>query len=306
MIFATFAEVLLPVLVVVFCGFALRRAFPLDMHSLTRVSLYILSPVLIFTTLAQIDIAGGAALRLVVFSVGFSLLMGGITWVVAVLRRLDRASVSALLLCTMFMNAGNFGLPTSQFAFGDDGFQRALLFFIPQAIVSQLLAIPIARSGQGDGYGVILQIFRMPHIYAAAVGLGARLSGLELADRTDILGQLFDGMELLSGATLPFLLLILGANLASGVIIEDRKLTIVATVLRLIVSPPLAYGLTFIVGLDDSSARVAILQASMPTAINMVLFSTEFGARPRFVAGVVVITTVVSLITLTMLLSVLR
>ncbi|NOK63021.1 MAG: transporter [Chloroflexi bacterium AL-W] len=306
MIFATFAEVLLPVLVVVFCGFALRHAFPLDMRSLSRVSLYILSPVLIFTTLAQINVAGGAALRLTIFSVGFSLVIGLMTWIIAIVLKLDRSSVAALLLCTMFMNAGNFGLPTSQFAFGDDGFQRALLFFIPQAIVSQLLAVPIARSGQGDGYKVIFQIFRMPHIYAAVIGLGARLSGLELAVRTDILGQLFDGMELLSGATLPFLLLVLGANLASGVVIEDRKLMVVATVLRLIVSPPLAYGLTFIVGLDDLSARVAVLQASMPTAVNMVLFSTEFGARPRLVAGVVVVTTLVSLITLTMLLSVLR
>jgi hypothetical protein len=49
-----------------------------------------------------------------------------------------------------------------------------------------------------------------------------------------------------------------------------------------------------------------VLEASMPTAVNMVLYSLEFNARPHFVAGVVVVTTLMSLVTLTLLLSVLR
>jgi malate permease and related proteins len=51
--------------------------------------------------------------------------------------------------------------------------------------------------------------------------------------------------------------------------------------------------------------RVVVLEASMPTAVNMVLYSLEFDARPGFVAGVVV-TTVLSLGTLALLLGVLR
>jgi malate permease and related proteins len=49
-----------------------------------------------------------------------------------------------------------------------------------------------------------------------------------------------------------------------------------------------------------------VLEASMPTAVNMVLYSLEFDARPRFVAGVVVVTTALSLVTLTVLLGVLQ
>jgi predicted permease len=42
----------------------------------------------------------------------------------------------------------------------------------------------------------------------------------------------------------------------------------------------------------------------MPTAVNMVLYSLEFNARPQFVAGSVVVSTVLSLVTLTILLTV--
>jgi hypothetical protein len=306
MILTAFVEVLLPVLVVALCGYALRRAFHLDLRSLNRVSLYILSPALIFVTLARIEISGGEALRVAAVSALFPFVIGALTFVCAKPLRLDKPSLAALLLCTMFMNAGNFGLPTTRFAFGEEGFQRALLFFIPQTILAQVLAILIAQSGNGDGFSGLRQVLRMPQIYAAIAGLAARLSGLQLAERTDVLGGMFEGVALLADATLPFLLLILGMQLALGVEIEDTRLTALAAALRLLAAPFIAYGLARLLALDDLSLRVAVLQASMPSAVNMVLYSVEFNARPKFVAGVVVATTALGLVTLTVLLGVVR
>ena len=55
-----------------------------------------------------------------------------------------------------------------------------------------------------------------------------------------------------------------------------------------------------------TSMRVVVLEASLPTAVNMVLYWLEFDARPGFVAGVVVVTTLLSLATLALLLTLLR
>jgi predicted permease len=153
----------------------------------------------------------------------------------------------------------------------------------------------------------LLQVLRMPQIYAALAGVLVRVSGLDLArERTDALGALFRGAALLSDAALPVLLLLLGMQLAQGLAVEERGLTALAVGLRLLASPLLAYGLGRLVGLSDLALRVAVLEAGMPTAVNMVLYSLEFDARPRFVTGVVVVTTVLSLVTLTVLLGVLR
>lgn len=303
---SAFIEVLLPVLVIVSCGFALRRVFPLDLQSLNRVSLYILSPALIFVTLARIQVAGDEALRIAGVTVALCALLAGVTLLCAWPLRLDRQRLAALLLCTMFANAGNFGLPTARFAFGDAGFQRALLFFIPYQILSQILAILIAGAGRGDGRSTLRQVFRMPQIYAVIAGALVAVSGMRLDGRHDALGSLFRGAALLSDATLPFLLLLLGMQLSLGVTIEDRRLTSLAAGIRLLASPALAYGLALLFGLDDLALRVVVLEASMPTAVNMVLYSIEFDTRPRFVAGVVVITTVLALVTLTLLLALLR
>ncbi|MEN9934094.1 MAG: hypothetical protein RLZZ387_673 [Chloroflexota bacterium] len=307
MIVAAFVEVLLPVIVVVVSGYALRRTYaPLDLRTLNRVSMYVLGPALIFTTLVRIEVTGAEALRISGASALLVVAMGAITYVVGRAARLDRASLAALLLCTMFMNSGNYGLPTTRFAFGEAGFQRALLYFIAQTILAQVLAIPIASLGSAERANPLAQIFRMPQIYAVAAGLAARLGGLDLAHRADALGSVFNGVALMSDAALPLLLLLLGMQLAQGAGVEDGRLTALAAGLRLLVSPLLAWGIATALGLDDLALRVVVLEASMPTAVNMVLYSAEFGARPRFVAGVVVVTTLGSLATLAALLTVLR
>lgn len=173
-VLSAFVEVLLPVIVVVASGYALRRRFELDLPSLNRLSMYVLGPALIFTTIVRIDVTGGEALRIIAASVAVCLGMGGVGLITGALLRLDRSSLAALLLCVMFMNSGNYGLPTSRFAFGEAGFQRALLYFIAQTIMAQTLAVPIASAGQSDLKSAVRQMLTMPQIYAVALGLLAR------------------------------------------------------------------------------------------------------------------------------------
>ncbi|MGB9755009.1 MAG: transporter [Roseiflexus castenholzii] len=303
---SAFVDVLLPVAIVVASGYALRRRFDLDLPSLNRLSMYVLGPSLIVTTIVRIDVAGGEALRIIAASVAVCLGIGIIGLVTGMVMRLERSSIVALLLCVMFMNSGNYGLPTSRFAFGEAGFQRALLYFIAQTILAQTLAVPIASAGRSDLKHAVRQMFAMPQIYAVAIGLLARFSGIDLPHRSDALGSVFRGIALMADAALPLLLLLLGMQLANGTHVEDVRLTAVVAVLRLGVSPILAYGIARALALDDLALRVVVLEASMPSAVNMVLYSLEFNARPRFVAGVVVVTTLLSLVTLTLLLTVLR
>ncbi len=305
-ILSAFVEVLLPVIVVVASGYALRRRFELDLPSLNRLSMYVLGPALIFTTIVRIDVTGGEALRIIAASVAVCLGIGVVGLITGALLRLERSSLAALLLCVMFMNSGNYGLPTSRFAFGEAGFQRALLYFIAQTIMAQTLAVPIASAGQSDLRSAVRQMLAMPQIYAVALGLLARFSGIDLPHRSDAWGSAFRGAALMADAALPLLLLLLGMQLANGTPVEDVRLTAVVATLRLGISPILAYGIARALALDDLALRVVVLEASMPTAVNMVLYSFEFNARPRFVAGVVAVTTLLSLATLTLLLTVLR
>jgi malate permease and related proteins len=301
--FSVFAQVLLPIPVVVASGYLLQRRLELDLQSVNRLSLYLLSPALIFSSLVQSRIEVTETLRIGAFMTLFVITIGAVTWLVAVLLQLDTIDRAALMLCVMFMNAGNYGLPAARFAFGQDGFDRAVLFFVVQAILAQTLAIYIAGAGHGDRRGGLVQLLRMPQIYAVLEALAVRFGGLRLDPVGEgILNDMFRGVALVGDAAVPLLLIILGLQLAeTGRISEGPKVAL-ATVLRLGLSVPLAVGLSYLLNLDELSTKLAVMLSSMPTAVNVTILAIEFNLRPRFVSSAVVVSTAASVFTLTLIL----
>lgn len=52
-----FSQVMVPILVIVGAGYLLRRNTDFDLRPLSRVSLYLLSPALIFSSLVEAEIS---------------------------------------------------------------------------------------------------------------------------------------------------------------------------------------------------------------------------------------------------------
>ncbi len=302
-----FSEVLLPIVVIVALGYTLQRAFPLDARTLNRVSIYVLSPCLVFVSLLRAEVVGGEALRLGVFMALNVVAMSGCAYFLAWAAGLGGPERSGLMLSTTFMNSGNYGLPATRFAFGETGFQYAVVGYLVQAILTQTLAVYVASAGSGDRRAALTQVFRLPLIYAVLLALGLRALGIQLDEGDGLLADgVYRGIRLLADATLPFLLLILGMQLRERRPIGALRLVGTATTLRLVLSIPIAYGLGLLLGLSDLPLRVAILQAAMPTAVNTTILALEFNAWPQFVSNVVIVTTIGSLLTLTILLTMLR
>ena len=302
-----FSEVLLPVAVVVALGYMLRRTFPLDIRTLNRVSLYVLTPCLVFVTLLRTDIAGAEATGLVLQMALVMLVTALCTLLAAAAFQLARPQRSGFLLTTTFMNSGNYGLSVSRFAFGEIGFQYAVLGYLTQAILSQTLAVYLASAGRADRRAALGQVFRVPLIYAALFALGLRLAGIRLDEADGALAVgLYRGLRLLADAALPILLLILGTQLTNRQPVAAAGVLTVAIVLRLLLSIPLAYGVGVALGLSGLPLSVGVIQAAMPTAVNMIILAVEFDAWPEFVSNGVVATTLGSLVSLTFLVAVLR
>lgn len=311
--FAVLADVLLPIIVVVGVGYGLRRRMPLDLSTINRLAMYGLSPALIFVSLVRADISGAAAAQMIVLSVTLLILLSVITIAIALPLGVRGASLSALLLTCLFMNSGNFGLPLARFALGDQGFQRAILFFIPQSIMAQTIGVGVAAAASTGATGllaqgrvVVLRVLRMPQIYAVSAALAVRASGLPLATIGGVGGGLFRGLALLADAALPLLLLVLGMQLAQRGTIEQPRLTALAVTMRLIVSPLLAVGLALALGMGALDLKAAVLQAAMPTAVNTTVLAIEFNARAPFVVGAVIVSSFGSLITLACILTLMR
>lgn len=308
---AVLIEVLLPISVVAAAGFALRRALPLDLVTLNRLMIYGLSPTLIFVALVRADLSGPDAGRMLLFAVGVLVLMALTVWLSALVLGLHGKEVTALLLTSMFMNSGNYGLPASRFAFGETGFTLGVFYFIMQSIMAQTLGVAVAAAGAAGAnrYAwrqVVRRLTHMPQIYAVAGALVLRAVGFNPATATGIAHSLFEGVVLLSEAALPVMLLILGVQLGAGAPIVQPTLVAFATVIRLIISPILAFVLAHLIGLSGIALGVGVMMAGMPTAVNTTILAIEFDTKPQLVVSTVVVSSFASLITLSVLLNFVR
>jgi hypothetical protein len=68
---------------------------------------------------------------------------------------------------------------------------------------------------------------------------------------------------------------------------------------RLGVSPIVALLLVALLHPAELTGKVLVLEAAMPTAVNVALFAMLFDARPQLVSSIVLLTTGISLLTVT-------
>lgn len=302
-----FAEVLLPVSVVIALGYMLGRVFPLDARTLNRLSLYVLSPCLVFVTLLRTDVAGSAATLLALQMLLVMLATTLCAMLASALFGLAGARRSGMLLTSTFMNSGNYGLSVTRFAYGDLGFQYAVIGYLTQTVLSQTLAIYLASAGNHSRRAALGQVFRVPLIYALLLALGLRLLGMHLDEADGVIAvSLFRGLRLAADATLPVLLINLGTQLTRRQPITDGGALAAAAIIRLVVSIPIAYAAGLLLGLSGLPLYVGTMQAAMPTAVNMVVLAIEFDAWPAFVSNGVVVTTLGSLVSLSVLIALFR
>jgi predicted permease len=304
-------EVLLPVALVASVGYVLRLRLHLDQATLNRVVIYGMNPALIFTTLITADLSGPGALRMLALSVGGALAMGLVAAAVAWPLGIRGGSLSALLLVSMFMNSGNYGLPAARFAFGEDGFALAIFYFVAQSVMGQTLGVAVAAAGSPRGertvaHEVALRVLRMPQVYATLGALLVRWAGFDPADQTGPLLGLFRALALLGEATLPMMLIVLGVQLGGGIVREEPRLVALAAALRLVASPLVALGLARVLGMDPLSLAVGVMLAGMPAAVHTTITAIEFDSRPSLVVATVVVTSLLSLVTLSVVLTLLR
>lgn len=294
-----FANNILPILIVAAVGYLLQRIFQLNTRTFTQAIIYVLTPCLIFTNLATSEIAASDMLRMVALALLLLLSMGALSFIISRLLSLPARLASIFILTTTFMNAGNFGLPFTDFTLGSDGLAWASIFFVTSAIAMNTAGIYIATAGAYSPLNAFRKLATFPAIYAIPLALIVR------ATEFVIPLPIWRPIELLSDATVPTMLLLLGMQIASNGIPKQKGLIALSTSLRLLASPLLASLLALILGLGGVARDAALIEAAMPTAVFTAVLAHEFDLDPNFATSAIFATTILSPLTLTPLIALL-
>jgi predicted permease len=295
-----FANNILPILIVAGVGFWLARWMNASVQTLSRVTLYALTPCLIFNLLITSQISADELGKLLLFTSGTILGIGAVTWLAALALRLDRVMISALMVVVMFANGGNYGLPLTSFAFGQEALARASVYFVISAFLTYTVGIFLASSGRRSVREALLGVFKIPTVYAAVAAV------VVLAARIQVPQVVMRPIGLLANAAIPVMLLVLGMQLECAIKPDKLSLVGLAVGLRLIGSVVLGLALASVIGLEGATRQAGILQSAMPVAVATTILAVEFQVEPAFVTSVVFLSTILSPLTLTPLIALLQ
>lgn len=295
-----FVDNIVPILIIAGIGFVIGRTLNVEPRPFGRVIFNAFSPALIVHSLAttEIDHAELGQLALTMALVILSLL--GIAYLITGLYHTDRVGRAGVMLSAMCPNVGNLGLPLVSFAFGPSALTYAIVIYIVTTISTFTLGVLVASSGGSSPVRALLNVLRVPVLYAAAIGLILNLTGvalpLPLARSVALLGQ----------AAIPAMLILLGLELAQSTEWKQSNVITLGAVIRLLVAPVIAGTLVLLLGVNHEVAIVIIMQASMPVAVATLIIANEFHLDTKQQLGTVLATTLFSPLTLSVLILILR
>lgn len=291
-----FSNNIFPIIAVAGVGFILQRRTNLDPRPISAVIFHILIPALVFDMVLTTTIPKDEIVSMVLLTSAVIVFMLLLSWALSKLLRLPQALASAFILSVSFINAGNYGLSLNHFALGEAGLLWASIYFITSALWTNSAGVYVASAGRMNPLQAAKNLTRVPAVYAILASLLLRALNISFPQAVS------RPIELLSVATIPMMLLVLGMQVSKAGAPKRIGLLSIVVALRLVISPIAAWFMAGALSMPIIGVQVGVLESAMPTAVLAFILALQYDTEPEFVTGAVLVSTLISPITLTPLL----
>ncbi|MBP7064054.1 MAG: AEC family transporter [Ferrovibrio sp.] len=280
--------VIAPIFVLAGLGFIwAKRRLPFPTDSIGLLATNIGTPCLVIATLIKADISRddlGLMALATLLALSSFLLLG------AAALYLLKLPMRSFLPSLGFPNTGNAGLSLCLFAFGAPGLALGLVFFAITSFGNFAVGQSI-YAGRGNWR----EVARSPVVYAVPLAALGNIFQVELPL------FLMRSLETAGSIAIPLMMLTLGVSLAN-LRVTELRVALLLTALRLGFGLAVGVALAWAFGLTGVARGVLIIQCAMPVAVMNAIFAARYNRDPAAVAGLVVVSTLISFATLPLLL----
>lgn len=275
-------QIVAPVFVLAGIGWGwVRLGHFYDVEFVTRLAMSLAMPCLIFTALMRTEIDPSslrdAALATVAAYVAVAAVVAGLLHVAGLSQRTFFSPMT-------FGNTGNLGLPLALFAFGDTGLDYAVVVFAIMTVLYFSLGLWVVSGSANPA-----RILREPMLWATLLGGLFLVTGWSLPEWST------NTLELVGQIAIPMMLITLGVAISrlrpGGV---GRAIWLSVVKLALCVAVSLGAARWF--ALEPLATGVLVLQVSTPVAVTAFMLAEKYGADSEEVAGMVVVSTLISVV----------
>jgi len=288
---------LLPVFVIIICGFVFRKnKFPGDdfWPGTERIVYYFLYPALLFSSSAKASWEFYSVASMV-----WAILAAMFVMSALLLLLRPRLSQKDASFTSVFQGSLRFtsyiGFAAAFALFGDEGLYLAAIFItVMIPVVNVLCVMVLVRYGgqQSSWFWIFTTVVKNPLILACLAGMAFNLLGLQLpemaANFTAILGK----------GSLPLGLLAVGASLEIGALKKAGGELIYACLLKLCLMPFLMWLSCTFIGVDQISTVVSVLFAALPSSPLSYILAKQLGGDTRLMSAIITVQTALSMVSL--------
>ena len=285
----TVLNITAPIFILAAVGYGwVKLGFEYRVEFVTRLAMTLSVPCLIFVALMTADIDPQALGSLSLASFTAYGLVSIVFLGIIKLRKLDTSTYLAPLV---FGNTGNLGLPLAMFAFGEEGLSYAVVVFAVMAILSFTIGVLVVAGG-----GSPIRVIKEPVVAATFLGALFLWQGWQ----TPIF--LTNALELIGQMAIPIMLITLGVAIAR---LETNNMgrAVWLSAIKVVVSAGAAWTAARWFGLAPIPSAVLIVQLATPVAVTSYLLAKKYGHEAQPVAGLVVASTLLCVISLPLILA---
>jgi predicted permease len=299
-----YAQLLFPDFSLILIGYLVCRYTPLNRTVWAQVETlvyFLLFPVLLFHSIVKSPLDIGAASSLI--GAGWALGLTGIGLAYAlpylpwlrqhIPRRAHAGSAQVAFRFNSFI-----GLALAERLAGPQGLLLiAVLIGVCVPLFNVAAVWPMARHAQR---GFVRELIRNPLIIGTVSGLAANLLGFSMPV------WLEPTVSRIGAASLALGLMAAGAGMQLGTLHQAKALAVSVLTIRHFLLPLAALGLARVFGLDPVQTTMLLAFSALPTASSCYVLAARMGYDGAYVAGLVTLSTLLGVASLSFALGVLR
>lgn len=257
---------------------------------LTRLTFFVLNPLLIFVVLAEADVRLLFSALLPISALAVVVVVAAYALVARVAWRRSIGETLIGALAAAQVNSNNIGIPISYYILGNAAYPVAVVLL--QQLVMTPISIAIlehATTGRGALKKSVLRTVTNPVIIASILGTTVSLSGLSL-------GNALEPARFLADACLPILLMSFGISLHGQRLLASpgrRRDIVLASALKLVAMPLVAWAIAeYWFDVTSSDVLAVTVLAALPTAQLVFMYSQHYAIGQDIARETVLVTTV--------------
>lgn len=288
-------QIILPIILLIGVGMILQRAFHLDMKTFSKLILYYYIPALAFIKIYEAKATAWLLLNVAGFLLLQFIVLFLIGKIASKLGKHTKKLASSFSNSIVLTNNGNVGIPVNDLAFHHNPLALSIQMMVVlfELFITFTYGLINASAANMGLKKTISQFIKMPVLYCLVLGLFFNMPHIRLPDFVSIpLNTVANGM-------LSLALVSIGAQIATLKLYSNTRIVLLSSLIRLIVSPLIAFALIYVLDLHGIVAQALWIASAIPTSRNSASLALEYGNEPEFAAQTVLISTLFSSITLT-------